>query len=99
LNAHIEIEVIYAEVDRIYKDILHFNYDPQVIEIIGYLRNIPVHARQIPPSVWGKRVSLTTTLKNNDRVEFTREIVADPKHSRARKVNALPRRGWVQRLR
>jgi putative ubiquitin-RnfH superfamily antitoxin RatB of RatAB toxin-antitoxin module len=99
LSVHVEIEVVFADIDRIYIDILHFNYEPQVFEIIKNCKEIPEQARALPASVWGKRVTETTALKNNDRLELTREIVADPKHSRARKVNALPRRGWVQRLR
>jgi putative ubiquitin-RnfH superfamily antitoxin RatB of RatAB toxin-antitoxin module len=99
LSARVAIEVVFADIDRIYIDILHFSYEPQVIEIISNCRNIPEPARAFTATVWGKRVTESTVLRNNDRLELTREIVADPKHSRARKVNALPRRGWVQRLR
>jgi putative ubiquitin-RnfH superfamily antitoxin RatB of RatAB toxin-antitoxin module len=99
LTGHVEIEVIFADIDRIYIDILHFNYEPQLSEVISYCINIPEYARGFPASVWGKSLAESAVLKNNDRLELTRKIVADPKHSRARKVNALPRRGWVQRLR
>ena len=99
MSNKVTIEVVFADVDQVYIERFNFNYEPQVIEIIELITTIPQHARNFPCSVWGAAVGPAYRLKNNDRLELTREIVADPKHSRARKVNALPRRGWVQRLR
>jgi putative ubiquitin-RnfH superfamily antitoxin RatB of RatAB toxin-antitoxin module len=49
------------------------------------------------PSVWGKAVALDAMLKDGDRLELSRPLKVDPKTSRAHRVAAKPRRGWVAR--
>ncbi len=44
--------------------------------------------------VWSKRCALSTRLRDGDRVEIYRELVADPKHARRMRAERAPlRRG------
>lgn len=42
--------------------------------------------------IWGRPASAATTLRDRDRVEIYRELVADPKQARRRRVGQQGRR-------
>jgi putative ubiquitin-RnfH superfamily antitoxin RatB of RatAB toxin-antitoxin module len=98
----IEIEIIFADVERCYKQTIMIETAPQVQQALTLATDLPLKlpldAAALALSVWGRSVEQTATLANGDRLEITRALVADPKHSRARKVNRVPRRGWIQRM-
>jgi putative ubiquitin-RnfH superfamily antitoxin RatB of RatAB toxin-antitoxin module len=98
----IEIEVVFADVERCYKQMILFETAPQVCQALAQATDLPLDLpftdTTLAVSIWGRAVEQTATLVNGDRLEITRALVADPKHSRARKVNRTPRRGWIQRM-
>lgn len=94
----IEIEVVYADDAALIRQTVRFATSPTVTEALAAASDIPKEATLLPASVWGRRVEGRARLVHRDRLELTRNLVADPKHSRARKVNAKPRRGWVSRV-
>jgi uncharacterized protein len=49
-------------------------------------------------AVWNRRASLDTVLKDGDRVDVLRPLVADPKESRKQRYRATPgRQGGIER--
>ncbi len=93
----IDIEVVCAGEHELIRENLHFSSPPTVTEVLAAAL-LPPEATSLTKSVWGKRIEDSARLAHLDRLELTRDLVADPKHSRARKVNAKPRRGWVRRI-
>jgi putative ubiquitin-RnfH superfamily antitoxin RatB of RatAB toxin-antitoxin module len=98
----IQIEIVFADVKRTYKQIVSFQTAPQVSDALARATELPskhiLEQANLAVSIWGRSVAQTATLQNGDRLEITRALVADPKHSRARRVNRMPRQGWIQRM-
>jgi len=60
------------------------------IERSGLLSRYPeIELARSRVGVFGKRVELNTLLRENDRVEIYRPLVADPKEARRRRVKRL----------
>ncbi len=91
----IDIEVIRVA-DAIERHTLQFESTPKVQNVLEMLHWHPI-SPDVALSVWGKAVSLDTTLASGARLELTRDIKIDPKTARARRVDAKPRAGWVRR--
>jgi putative ubiquitin-RnfH superfamily antitoxin RatB of RatAB toxin-antitoxin module len=61
-----------------------------LIDLIGL--EVSIWGRAVEPSQWA-----ATLITATDRLELTRDMVADPKTVRAHKVDNKPRKGWVAR--
>jgi putative ubiquitin-RnfH superfamily antitoxin RatB of RatAB toxin-antitoxin module len=93
----IEIEVVYALPDRQHRYRVRLVPPATVREAIdasGVLEAAPeidLGANRV--GVFGKTVSLDTTLASGDRVEIYRPLTADPKDARRRRVSEGKRAG------
>lgn len=59
----------------------------QAIEQSGVLRDIPgIDLALQPVGMYGKKKPLDTVLREHDRIEIYRPLVADPKESRRRRA-------------
>jgi putative ubiquitin-RnfH superfamily antitoxin RatB of RatAB toxin-antitoxin module len=78
------IEVIYAlqrQQTRVVLDLPTGSTVQDAIEASGLLQGLP----QLQPGcvgVWGRQVSAETRLRDRDRVEIYRPLIADPKQVR-----------------
>lgn len=80
----IRIEVIYAlpqRQERVRLDMPPDSTAPDAVEASGLLRHLP-HGQLGRIGVWGKPVSPQTRLRDRDRVEIYRPLIADPKETR-----------------
>lgn len=86
----ISVEVAYALPDE--QVILYLNMptDSTVEEVIkrsGILENYPqIDLSTDKVGIFGKMCKLTATLRDKDRIEIYRKLIADPKESRRQKA-------------
>jgi putative ubiquitin-RnfH superfamily antitoxin RatB of RatAB toxin-antitoxin module len=60
----------------------------QAIAISGVLQEAPeVDLSTMQVGIYAKKKTLDTVLREHDRVEIYRPLIADPKHARRRKVS------------
>lgn len=88
----LDIQVCYAS------DALQFLRDLQVdagttleqaIALSGVLQAAPeIDLATMAVGVYGKKKSLDTVLRQHDRVEIYRPLIADPKHARRRRKSS-----------
>lgn len=89
----ISIEVIYALPQRQERVLLHLPSDSTALDAVqasGLLRHLPRGAFG-RVGVWGKPVTLETRLRDRDRVEIYRPLVADPKEVRRNRAEKARR--------
>ena len=89
-NNHINIEVAYALPDEQVILSLEVSEDCTVEEAIkrsGILETYPqIDLSTDKVGIFGKMCKLNATLRNKDRIEIYRKLIADPKESRRQKA-------------
>lgn len=84
------VEVAYALPDRqvlLVLEVEEGTTTRQAIERSGILQRYPgIQLAQGRVGIFGKRVELDTPLRDGDRVEIYRPLVADPREARRRRV-------------
>jgi len=88
--AEVQVYVAYAAAQR---EFIHpMRVEPgttvgQAIERSGVLADFPeINLVTQPVGIYGKKTTLDTVLRERDRVEIYRPLVADPKDSRRRRA-------------
>lgn len=90
MNREITVEVAYARPDR--QLILSLRASPDItagraIEMSGMLEKFPeIDLERNKVGVFGRLVSLETVLRDKDRVEIYRPLIADPKAVRRKRA-------------
>jgi putative ubiquitin-RnfH superfamily antitoxin RatB of RatAB toxin-antitoxin module len=56
------------------------------VEQSGFLAELGAELATYPTGIYGKKKPLDTVLRDNDRIELYRPLVADPKDSRRRRA-------------
>lgn len=87
------IEVVFAlphRQERILLELPPLSTVHDAVQASGLLRRLP-HPESGQVGVWGKPVTPETRLRDRDRVEIYRRLVADPKE--VRRVRAAKLRG------
>jgi uncharacterized protein len=91
----LRIEVVYALPKRQVVIVLEVEEGATILAAIersGILQQFPeVDPRRDDGGVFGKRVTLDTPLREGDRVEIYRPLIADPKAARRERAK-FPRR-------
>ena len=86
MGSPLRVEVVYALPERqvvIALEVEEATTALQAIEQSGILRQFPqADPRRDGVGVFGKRVTLDTPLRDGDRVEIYRPLIADPKTAR-----------------
>lgn len=89
-NDKILVEVAYAKEDE--QVIIPLNVDPgttleQAIQLSGILELYPeIDLAQNKTGIFGKIAKADTELREKDRVEIYRKLIADPKESRRKRA-------------
>lgn len=89
-KALLSVEVVYALPDR--QVLLPLEVEPgttvcQAIEQSGIMRAFPhIDPAGGPVGIFGRRVSHDTVLRDGDRIEIYRPLIADPKDSRRQRA-------------
>lgn len=87
---HIQVQVCYATALREYfreLTVAQGTTIEQAIRLSGVLEDIPgIDLAQQPVGLYGKKHPLDTVLRERDRIEIYRPLVADPKESRRRRA-------------
>lgn len=82
------IEVIYAMPQRQERESMNLAPGSTVLDAIeasGLLQRLP-EVKLDRTGVWGRAVSLDTRLRDRDRVEIYRPLIADPKEIRRKRA-------------
>ncbi|WP_051971580.1 RnfH family protein [Massilia sp. 9096] len=94
-GAEVQVYVLYATPQR---EFLHpMRVEPgttigQAIERSGVLQSFPeINLVTQPVGIYGKKKTLDTVLRERDRIEIYRPLVADPKDSRRKRAAKLGR--------
>lgn len=86
----IRVELVYAlaqRQERVFLDLPRGSTALDAVRESGLLRNLP-QGKVGRIGIWGKPVIPETALRDQDRVEIYRPLIADPKESRrARAAN------------
>jgi putative ubiquitin-RnfH superfamily antitoxin RatB of RatAB toxin-antitoxin module len=89
---HISVEVAYAKPEEqliLKLDVLPGTTLQQAIEQSGILERFPeIDLSQLKAGVFGKLKKLDQTLREGDRVEIYRPLIADPKEVRKQRAAA-----------
>lgn len=89
-NATVHIEVIYAlaqRQDRISLKLIRGSTVQHAIEQSGLLSKYPeIDLAKIKAGIYGKLSKLDTVLRDRDRVEIYRPLIADPKEVRKQRA-------------
>lgn len=86
MMAQLRVEVVYALADQ--QTAVSLRLDPgttvrQAIDASGLLASRPeVDIDKAGVGIWGQRVAMDRVLRDGDRVELYRPLIADPKASR-----------------
>jgi putative ubiquitin-RnfH superfamily antitoxin RatB of RatAB toxin-antitoxin module len=86
----IAVEVAYAEPRRQFLRIITLREGATVAEAIaasGLEREFEIDASPLTAGIWSKPVARDAALRDGDRVELYRPLVADPKDARRRRAN------------
>ena len=92
----LRVEIVYALRDR--QVLLAFEVEGgttarQAVERSGILQRFPeIDLAQAGLGIFGRVVSPDTPLRDGDRVEIYRPLIADPKHARRTRAGRSPRR-------
>ena len=91
MNGEICVTVVYAEPDRVTEIELRLAEGATVAQALAGAASagldMPDFARA-PVGIFGKRCARDTVVKNGDRIEIYRRLVADPKDARRRRAGA-----------
>lgn len=86
----IAVEICYAKPETIYRKALRLPAGATLkaaIEASGVLQAAPeIDLAQCRVGIYGKLKTLDTLLREHDRVEIYRPLIADPKESRRRRA-------------
>jgi putative ubiquitin-RnfH superfamily antitoxin RatB of RatAB toxin-antitoxin module len=89
---HISVEVAYAKPEEqliLKLDVLPGTTLQQAIEQSGILERFPeIDLSQLKAGVFGKLKKLDQTLREGDRIEIYRPLIADPKEVRKQRAAA-----------
>jgi hypothetical protein len=86
----IQVEVIYAKPER--QDLVRMKLPQgstirQAIDASGLLQRYPeIDPAKVKVGIYGKLGRIDTTLRNHDRVEIYRPLIADPKEVRKQRA-------------
>jgi len=84
------VEVVYARPERQVRYTLQVNDGTtvqQTIEASGVLADFPeIDLKRNRVGIYGRLVTLDSTLRDGDRVEILRPLVIDPKEARRRRA-------------
>jgi putative ubiquitin-RnfH superfamily antitoxin RatB of RatAB toxin-antitoxin module len=87
---HIDVEVVFAKPGEQALEQLHVPADATIESVIrqsGLLERFPeIDLAQNKVGVFGKVAALSATLRDGDRVEIYRPLIADPKEARKRRA-------------
>lgn len=87
---HITVEVVFARPGEQALEQLHVPADATIESVIrqsGLLERFPeIDLTQNKVGVFGKVAALSATLRDGDRVEIYRPLIADPKEARKRRA-------------
>ncbi|MGI5309124.1 RnfH family protein [Rheinheimera sp. WS51] len=71
----------------------------QIINSSGILQQYPdIDLSQQKVGVWSRTVKLTDTVKNGDRIEIYRPLIADPKDLRRRRAEKAKEEGRADKV-
>jgi len=87
---HLTVEVAYALPNQqliIPVQVSHETTAEQAIKVSGILAKFPeIDLNQNQIGIFGKLIKLDTTLRNLDRIEIYRPLIADPKEVRKQRA-------------
>lgn len=85
----IQVEVCYASAERQWLRVLTVDAGTTLelaIALSGLAGELPeIDLAGMPVGIFGKKKPLDTVLRQHDRVEIYRPLIADPKHARRRR--------------
>lgn len=90
MSSQIHVEVVYARPGQ--QKVVHLNLHEgacvrEAIEGSGLLQDFPeIDLAQNKVGVWNKLAKLDTLLRDHDRVEIYRPLIADPKEVRRQRA-------------
>lgn len=102
LNGELEIEVAYALPNK--QEILTVTVDPgttvqQAIEASGICHFFEdIDLEKNPVGIWSKATKLTAELRDGDRIEIYRPLIADPKEVRKRRAEKAKLEGRADKV-
>ncbi len=102
MSDNITIELTYALPDK--QTLLSFSVKPdtpiqQAIEQSGILQLHPeIDLAHNKVGIWYKTVKLDTSLKDGDRIEIYRPLIADPKEVRKRRAQKAVEEGRANKV-
>lgn len=90
------VEVVYALPDRQWRYAMQVREGATVREAVeqsGVLREFPrIDLARDGVGIYGRRTALDDVLREGDRIEVLRPLVADPKTARRRRAQRVPRK-------
>jgi putative ubiquitin-RnfH superfamily antitoxin RatB of RatAB toxin-antitoxin module len=90
INTQIEIQVCYATDTLQFLRALRLEAGAtiqQALDVSGLALEVPgIDLATMAVGIYGKKKTLDTLLREHDRVEVYRPLIADPKNARRRKV-------------
>lgn len=101
-NDRITVEVAYALPQRQALLTLSVNRAAtvaQIIQLSGILQQFPqIDLQQQKVGVWSRPVKLDDTVKEGDRIEIYRPLIADPKDLRRRRAEKAKEEGRADKV-
>ncbi len=97
MTNNISIEVVYGTPER--QKILNISVPPETtveraIELSGMQRYFPdMNVEKNRVGIWNRSCKLTDIVKNHDRIEIYRPLIADPKENRRRRAERAKEEG------
>lgn len=93
MSERIRVEVVYAlpyEQRVVSLEVLPRTTVAQAIELSGLVARYPeLDLRRDRIGVYGRRVKLTDCVRDRDRIEIYRPLIADPREARRKRAGAL----------
>ncbi len=87
------VEVVHALPDTQHVIAVELNEAASVVDAIarsGFIERFGLQVDDDHVGVWNRRVTLATPLREGDRVEIYRDLIADPKQARRQRAIANP---------
>lgn len=99
---NLSIEVVYGTPERqkiLSIHVPHGTTVAEAIELSGMQRYFPeMNVDKNRVGIWNRSCKLTDTVKNNDRIEIYRPLIADPKENRRRRAERAKQEGRADQV-
>lgn len=102
MDNHITVEVVYALPEQ--QSLLTISVEQdctveQAVEQSGILKQFPeINLAEQKVGLWSRPVKLTDKLKQGDRIEIYRPLIADPKDLRRRRAEKAKEEGRADKV-